>query len=73
MKRLSKIVSLIGLLVFLLSATVAIGLYWHFNIGECKEGCGEGMAYIMFLPAVIIAIVSGAIAILTHLTGKRLR
>jgi len=67
-----RIASIAGLLLFLLMTTVAIGLYWQYNFGDCKDGCGEGMSYIYFLPAVIAAFISAIIALVTHLLRKRI-
>ena len=65
-----RIMSIAGLVLFLAMTTMAIGLYWHFNFGDCKDGCAEGMAYIYFLPAVITAFLSAIIALVSHLLRK---
>ncbi len=72
MDLLLKIGTIVGLIVFLLTASIAIGLYWQFNYGDCKNGCGEGMAYIFFLPAAITAFISAVIALVSHLLRKRI-
>ncbi len=68
-----RIISILALLVFLLSGAVAANLYWNFNFGDCKDGCAEGMAYIYFLPAVVIALFSAIVAIISHRISKRTR
>ena len=72
MSLLLKIGTIVGTIIFLLTASVAIGLYWEFNFGDCKNGCSEGMAYIYFLPAVIIAFISAVIALVSYLLRKRI-
>lgn len=54
-----KILTIAMLIVFLVSSLVAGGLYWTFNFGDCKDGCAEGMVFIFFLPALVIAGISG--------------
>ncbi len=66
-----RILSIVGLLVFLMSAALAIGLYWEFNFGDCKDGCPEGMAYALFLPAMLTALISLIVALTSHRIGKR--
>ncbi len=68
-----RIVSIVALLIFLISAAIASNLFWVFNFGACKDGCAQGMAYIYFLPAIGVAIISALIAIVTHMISKRMR
>ena len=67
-----KILSIAALLVFLVSAAMAGHLYWQFNFGDCKDGCAQGMVYIYFLPALIIAVISALIAVVAYRIGNRL-
>ena len=68
-----RLLSIVAALAFLLSVLVAARLFWEFNYGDCAEGCGEGMAYILFLPALMIAAMSGAVAVGAHFIGNRVR
>ncbi|MEE9329959.1 MAG: hypothetical protein V3V30_07445 [Parvularculaceae bacterium] len=61
-----KIISILATLIFILSALVAGGLYWDHEYGSCKDGCDTGMVFILFMPALGIAIVSGIVALLTR-------
>ncbi len=62
MTLLLRIVSVLALVISLMTALVAGGLFWEFNYGGCKDGCESGMAYILFLPSLITAIVSAGVA-----------
>ncbi len=68
-----RILSFAALAVCVLSTVMAGSLYWDFNFGDCKNGCAEGMAYALFLPAVLVAVTSGVIGIGSHFMGKRAR
>ena len=68
-----RLLSIIAAIIFVISVVLAVSLFWEFNYGDCKDGCGEGMAYILFLPALVIAGLSGIIATAAHFIGKRVR
>ncbi len=68
-----RLLSIVAALAFVLSVLVGASLFWEFNYGDCADGCGEGMAYILFLPALILAAITGAVAVGAHFIGKRVR
>jgi len=73
MALILRLLSIVAAIAFVLSVLVAARLFWEFNYGDCAEGCGEGMAYILFLPALMIAAISGAVAVGAHFIGNRVR
>lgn len=73
MQSVLRIISVLALLAFLFLALISCNLFWSFNFGDCKDGCGEGMAYILFLPAIVGAAISAIIAVGAHITVKRMR
>jgi len=68
-----RLLSIVALLVCLLSLFVAGSLYWEFNYGDCAEGCAEGMAYALTLPALFISLIAGGVAFAAHRIGKNVR
>lgn len=72
MHLILRILSILAAIVFVLSTLVAFNIFWAFNYGDCKDGCGEGMAYILFLPTLILAGISGITAIGAHIICKRM-
>ena len=58
------------LVVFFFSAG---SLYWTFNFGDCEGGCEEGMAFILFLPSLLIAGASGLAAVGLYFVSRRNR
>ena len=73
MALILRLLSIVAAIAFVLSVLVAARLFWEFNYGDCAEVCGEGMAYILFLPALMIAAISGAVAVGAHFIGNRVR
>ncbi len=68
-----RLLSIVAALAFLLAVLLAARLFWEFNYGDCADGCGEGMAYILFLPALILAAITGAVAVGAHFIGNKVR
>lgn len=63
MRLFFQLISAFAVLVMLSASGLAAYLYYEFNFGSCRDGCAQGMAYALFLPAAGLALVAGITSI----------
>ena len=66
-----RILGNILLFMSVLSGLFAAFLYWESTYGSCRDGCPEGMVFILFMPAVVAAGVALALGLLLRGLSKR--